>query len=97
MDNTILINTDTTIAPTACHPLGYLCDSQGDKSSKRLFGAILLGIGSVMGMTLFSYGLYNPEGSFKISFEVMNSFLLSGGSLVGLGLLENLKDVFRKS
>jgi hypothetical protein len=75
---------------------GYLHDSFGNKCTRRLFGTILLSLGISMGMILFLHGLYCPDSYFETSYNVMQSFMIGGGGLLGIGLLENLRGCFNK-
>ena len=75
---------------------GYLHDSLGNKCTRRLFGTILLSLGIGMGISLFLCGLYCPDSFFETSYSVMQSFMIGGGGLLGIGLLENLKGCFNK-
>ncbi len=74
----------------------YFHDNMGNKCARRLFGAILMSIGISMGVVLFLYGLYCPESFSEISYSVMQTFMIGGGGLLGIGLLENLKGCFSK-
>jgi len=76
---------------------GFLTDADGAKSSKRLWGSILLTSGILMGFILFAYGIIKESASFPASMEVMQMFIISGSGLLGLGIFENFKNVFNKT
>lgn len=75
---------------------GYLHDHTGNRCSRRLWGSVLLSIGVSMGVVLFLYSLSNPENLFVSAYNVMQVFFISGGSLLGLSILESLKECFNK-
>ena len=75
---------------------GYLHDSMGNKCTRRLFGTILLSLGIGMGIVLFVCGLCCPDSFFETSYSVMQAFMIGGGGLLGIGLLENLTNPFNK-
>jgi len=81
----------------AYNGVGFLQAANGVNSSKRLCGVILLGIGIIMGISLFVIGLDSPKEVFRASYDVMQSFLITGTSLLGLGLVENLNKIFERS
>jgi len=66
----------------------YLQDSNGDKSSKRLFGSILLGIGIVMCAVLFSFSIVKPIGDPTTAKDIIQMVLTAGAGLLGLGVVE---------
>jgi hypothetical protein len=69
-------------------PNGFLHDSEGDKSSKRLLGAILLGVGIIMASTLFIFALNKHVGDPGTCLSVLQYIFLAGTSLLGLGVAE---------
>ena len=75
---------------------GFLQDQSGISSSKRLCGVSMLAIGIAMGIILFAFGLTEPEATHANSYDVMQSFLIAGTSLLGLGLIDNLNKIFEK-
>ena len=75
---------------------GFFHDSMGNKCTRRLFGTILMSTGIGMGTVLFLCGLYCPDSFFETSYSVMQTFMIGGGGLLGIGLLENLKGCFSK-
>jgi hypothetical protein len=48
-------------------------------------------MGLAMGLVLFGWGLHEPGKDFETSYQVFTSFLLAGGSLVGINVVENIK------
>jgi hypothetical protein len=66
----------------------YLQDSQGNKSSKRLWGSILLSIGILFSMILFGFSLVNGAKDASTALGIINIFLIAGGSMLGIGVFE---------
>ena len=75
---------------------GFFIDSSGNKCTRRLFGTILISLGIGMGITIFGFGLTHPTSLFEGSFDVMQLFLVSGGGLLGISILENVGKFFNK-
>ncbi len=66
----------------------FLQDSKGNKSSKRLWGSILLGSGIIFSIILFAYSLYQGAADAPTALGIINMFLIAGGSLLGIGVFE---------
>ena len=66
----------------------FLQDSKGNKSSKRLWGSILLSIGIIFSAVLFYYSLYRGAVDAGTALGIINMFLISGSSLLGIGVFE---------
>ena len=66
----------------------FLQDSKGNKSSKRLWGSILLTIGVMFSIILFAYSLYQGAADAATALGIINMFLIAGGSLLGIGVFE---------
>jgi hypothetical protein len=66
----------------------FLQDSQGNKSSKRLWGSILLGTGILFSGILFCYSLFKGAADAATALGIINIFLISGGGLLGVGVFE---------
>tara|TARA_Y100000389_G_C17293704_1_gene429343 strand:- start:542 stop:781 length:240 start_codon:yes stop_codon:yes gene_type:complete len=66
----------------------FLTDSKGNKSSKRLWGSILLTIGVMFSVILFAYSLYEGAADAATALGIINMFLIAGGSLLGIGVFE---------
>jgi multidrug transporter EmrE-like cation transporter len=66
----------------------FLQDSQGNKSSKRLWGSILLFIGIVFSMILFGFSLVTGAKDASTALGIINIFLIAGGSMLGIGVFE---------
>jgi hypothetical protein len=68
----------------------FLQDNNGDNSSKRLWGSILLGVGIILKVTLFflaiKFTVKNPD----LASNVIEGFFYIGGSLLGLGVFEGV-------
>ena len=69
-------------------PNKFLQDSKGNKSSKRLWGSILLTIGVMFSIILFAYSLYQGAADAATALGIINMFLIAGGSLLGIGVFE---------
>lgn len=67
---------------------GYLQDSHGNKSSKRLWGSILLLTGITFSGLLFMHSLHTKVADTPTTLSIINMFLISGGSLLGIGVFE---------
>jgi hypothetical protein len=76
-----------TIADEKKSRTGYLVGADGGKSSKRLCGCVLCGIGCVMAIILFVFSLWHTVVDSKTAFDVMCSVFATGGSLLGFGTL----------
>lgn len=71
-------------------PCKFLEDSKGNKSSKRLWGSILLSIGIVFSSILFFYSLKSGAKDAATALGIINMFLISGGGLLGIGVFERI-------
>jgi hypothetical protein len=66
----------------------YLQDTKGNKSSKRLWGSILLSTGIIFSIILFYFSLFKGASDSITAMNLVNMFLISGGSLLGIGVFE---------
>lgn len=66
----------------------FLEDANGNKSSKRLWGSIVLGIGILFSVVLFIYSLSKGAADASTALGIINMFLISGGGLLGIGVFE---------
>jgi hypothetical protein len=67
----------------------FLRDSFGNKSSKRIWGSIIIGLGAIAGICLFIMSVFfGGAGDPATAISIINSFLLFGGSLLGIGVIE---------
>lgn len=66
----------------------FLQDANGNKSSKRLWGSIVLGTGILFSVVLFIYSLSKGAADAATALGIINMFLISGGSLLGIGVFE---------
>lgn len=71
--------------------LGFLQDSDGNKSAKRLWGAVLLGVGVLLSLILFYYSTELYASDAETAIGIINSLLLSGSGLLGIGVFERIK------
>jgi hypothetical protein len=69
-------------------PCKFLEDSKGNKSSKRLWGSILLGTGILFSAILFFYSLNNGAKDAATALGIINTFLISGSGLLGISVFE---------
>lgn len=65
-----------------------LGDSRGGKSSKRVWGSILLSIGILFSCVLFCVSLFSGAKDAATALGIINIFLISGGGLLGIGVFE---------
>lgn len=68
------------------NPIGFLEDSNGDKSSKRLWGSILLAISIVLTCFLFFISIYKSDTVTAI--KTLEFLFVSGAGLLGIGVFE---------
>ncbi len=68
----------------------FLEDSNGNQSSKRLWGSILLVTGIVFAATLFVYSLRTGAKDAATALGIINIFLISGSGLLGIGAFEKV-------
>ena len=68
----------------------FLNDSNGNKSSKRLWGSILLSVGIVLATILFFKSLEAEVADKQTTMNIINMFLVTGGGLLGVGVLESV-------
>lgn len=66
----------------------HLQDINGNKSSKRLWGSIILGIGITLSVILFGFSMYKGAADSATALNIVNTFFLTGGGLLGIGVAE---------
>jgi len=71
--------------------LGFFKDSQGNNSSKRLCGAVLIVLGILLSVFLFFYSMFKLPADARTALDIINVLLISGGGLLGIGVFEKLK------
>jgi hypothetical protein len=91
IDTNIEAKNVTEIGNVNLQQNSYFQDSAGNPCLRRKLGTILVGMGLAMGLVLFGWGLHEPGKDFETSYQVFTSFLLAGGSLVGINVVENIK------
>ena len=69
----------------------YLNDQVGDKSSKRLWGSVLIGIGTFIGLGSCIYALFFHIGAATFIKNIIEIFVLSGCALELGGIADVLK------
>lgn len=74
-------------------PHEFLQDNKGNRSSKRLSGISLIGIGAILSLILFTFSLINQPADADSAISIIKILLISGSSLLGVGVLE---DAFKK-
>ena len=67
----------------------FLEDSQGNKSSKRIAGSILIGLGIIGAITLYIFSLFFGAKDSSTAMDIVQLFILSGSGLIGAGTFEN--------
>jgi hypothetical protein len=72
-------------------------DSEGNKSSKRLAGIVLVIDGVLMKTTLFIFGLFRalPNDINKLD-NIADTCIISGSILLGWGVTEGLIKLIKK-
>ena len=66
----------------------FLQDSKGNQSSKRLWGSILLLTGIIFSVILFFFSISATISDPITASNIINMFLISGSSLLGIGTFE---------
>jgi len=69
-------------------PCKFLEDFRGNKSSKRLWGSILLTTGILFSTILFFYSLNAGAKDAATALGIINTFLISGSGLLGISVFE---------
>lgn len=69
----------------------FLEDQSGNKSSKRLWGSVMLGLGLCFSIVLFFYSLYQIAADSSTALNIIEALILSGTSLLGIGVIEFFK------
>jgi hypothetical protein len=76
--------------PVQAQKTGYLEESPGVKSSKRLWGTILLSLGALIFVGVAVVSLFYGRNEVGAAVAAATSLLITGGGLLGLGVLEGL-------
>ena len=66
-------------------------DKEGNKSSKRVWGSILLSTGIASSLVLFFVSLTKGAGDPTTAISIINAFLFSGSGLLGSTAFERLQ------
>ncbi len=69
---------------------GYLEESPGVKSSKRLWGTILLSLGALIFVGVAIASLVFARNDVGAAIAAGTSLMVTGGGLLGLGVLEGI-------
>jgi len=64
-------------------------DTNGNTSSKRVWGSVLLGIAVTMRVTLFILSIVRKIEDPTTAITASQTLLYTGGALLGLGVAEN--------
>lgn len=71
---------------------GFLDDSNGNKSSKRLIGSVLVGCGLVMKFILFGWGIGHEFANELTELDgIADSLIYAGAGVLGIGVVEFFK------
>ena len=75
----------------------FLEDAQGNKSSKRLAGTLLVAEGIIMKAFLFGFGLFKamPNNISDLD-RIADTCIISGSILLGWGVAEGLIKLVKK-
>lgn len=65
-------------------------DADGNKSSKRVNGTILIWVGVAMGVITWGVSLFHPLGNAKTCLEIVALFVGFGGGLTTMGVFDNI-------
>jgi hypothetical protein len=66
-------------------------DKEGNKSSKRVAGSVLLLTGIIFSLVLFFISLTEGAGDPTTAISIINAFLFSGSGLLGSTAFERLQ------
>ena len=69
----------------------FLDDVNGNKSSKRLWGSIILGGGIVLAIVLFTVSLFKEAVDPATAIKIINLCVITGAGLLGIGVFERGK------
>jgi len=78
------------ISPTPVQPTGLLEESPGVKSSKRVFGAALIGSGGLLLLAVGVSAIFRPVTDPATALEAGKTLAIIGASLLGVGVLEGV-------
>ncbi len=67
---------------------GFFRDAQGHRSSKRLIGTILIGVGAAFLGVVGVFSLFNPVADPQTSLDVGRTLIYAGAGLLGIGVVE---------
>lgn len=71
--------------------MNTLQDQSGKSSSKRIWGSILLATGLIFSSILFAFSIKEGAKDAATAVSIINMFLMTGGGLLGIGVLEKIK------
>ena len=66
----------------------FLDDINGNKSSKRLWGSIVLSSGIILAVTLFVVSLFKGADDPTTAIKIINLCVVTGAGLLGIGVFE---------
>lgn len=67
---------------------GFFYDSQGNRSSKRLIGTVLIAAGGAFLVIVGVFSLFNPVADPRTSLDVGRTLIYAGAGLLGVGVVE---------
>ena len=66
----------------------YLQDTSGNKSSKRLWGSIILSVAIVLSIAVVITSVYVGNKIDDNVVSILNGFFITGAGLLGIGVVE---------
>ncbi len=70
----------------------FLDDINGNKSSKRLWGSIVLSRGIILAVTLFMVSLFKCASDPTTAVKIINLCIVTGAGLLGVGIFEKERE-----
>lgn len=68
---------------------GFLDDNSGNRSSKRLFGAIILTVALLLSVFTVIWDVLHTNIDIPAAEKILEILFISGTSLLGFGVIEN--------
>lgn len=70
----------------------FLEDKNGNRSSKRLWGSILLSFALILSLILFIFSIYENNYNYDSAEFIITTLFSSGTLLIGVGTFEKKHD-----